>query len=336
MLVDWHVSCFFVRLTLHKPGLHKVRKNKKPKKPTHKTMKKFIALLAVTLLGIQWAGAQEDRGEQTVSNVPVTRTTTETVSVSDGKSLNKKVVIEEEEDKWWAVNAYTGWDSLYMFRGVNVLGNGRGIYWLGGNVAITPWENGTITPGIWYGTSTSRSRNYNELDVSLDYTHTFGALAASFGWIYYYYPDNFGLGGPDLNQNELYWKLAYGAEIGSVTITPSATYFLNVGPNLGNGGWTLPNASYLLLRVDASMPLYKEIVSLAPWTAFGVNFGFNANNQGNTFDGGNNWELGLAMPVQITDWFKISGYVAYSYQWADLVGTDENTWWAGASANFSF
>jgi len=223
-----------------------------------------------------------------------------------------------------------------MFRGVNVLGNGRGIYWLGGNVAITPWENGVITPGIWYGTSTSSSRNYNELDVSLDYTHTFGPLAASFGWIYYYYPDNFGLGGPNLSQNELYWKLAYGAELGSVTITPSATYFLNVGPHSGSGGWTTPGASYLLFRIDSSIPVYKEIVSLAPWTAFGVNFGFNANNQGNTFDGGNNWELGLAMPIQITEWFGVSGYVAYSYQWADLVGTDENTWWAGASANFSF
>lgn len=300
-------------------------------------MKKLIALFAVTLLGIHWAGAQEDRGEQTVSSTPATPTTTvEAVSVSDGKTVSKKVVVEEEDEKWWTVNASTGWDSLYMFRGVNVLGNGRGIYWLGGNVAITPWENGVITPGIWYGTSTSSSRNYNELDVSLDYTHTFGPLAASFGWIYYYYPDNFGLGGPNLSQNELYWKLAYGAELGSVTITPSATYFLNVGPHSGSGGWTTPGASYLLFRIDSSIPVYKEIVSLAPWTAFGVNFGFNANNNGELFDGGNNWELGLAMPVQITDWFKISGYVAYSYQWADLVGTDENTWWAGVSANFTF
>lgn len=200
-------------------------------------MKKLIALFAVTLLGIHWAGAQEDRGEQTVSSTPATPTTTvEAVSVSDGKTVSKKVVVEEEDEKWWTVNASTGWDSLYMFRGVNVLGNGRGIYWLGGNVAITPWENGVITPGIWYGTSTSSSRNYNELDVSLDYTHTFGPLAASFGWIYYYYPDNFGLGGPNLSQNELYWKLAYGAELGSVTITPSATYFLNVGPHSGSGG----------------------------------------------------------------------------------------------------
>ena len=298
-------------------------------------MKKLIALLAVSLLGIQLADAQEDRGEQTVSNLPATPTTTVAgAAASDGKST-KAVVVEEEDEKWWTVNAYTGWDSLYMFRGVNVLGNGRGIYWLGGNVAITPWENGVITPGIWYGTSTSSSRNYNELDVSLDYTHTFGPLAASFGWIYYYYPDNFGLGGPNLSQNELYWKLAYGAEFGDVTITPSATYYLNVGPHLGDGGWTDPGASYLLLRLDGSVPI-NDVISLAPWTAFGVNFGFNANNNGQLFDGGNNWELGLAIPLQITDWFKISPYVAYSYQWEDLVGTDANTWWAGVSANFSF
>jgi len=297
-------------------------------------MKKLIALFAVALLGTQWAGAQEDRGEQTVSNAPATPTTTAVVA-SDGKGT-KAVVVEEEDEKWWTINAYTGWDSLYMFRGVNILGNGRGIYWLGGNIGITPWENGSFTPGIWYGTSTSRSRNYNELDVSLDYTHSFGPVSASFGWIYYYYPDNFGLGGPNLSQNELYWKLAYGAEIGSVSITPSATYFLNVGPNVGDGGWTQPGASYLLLRVDSSIPLIGETVSLAPWTAFGLNFDFNSRNNGSFFNGGNNWELGLSVPVQITDWFSISGYVAYSYQWEDLVGTDENTWWAGASASFSF
>jgi len=42
------------------------------------------------------------------------------------------------------------------------------------------------------------------------------------------------------------------------------------------------------------------------------------------------------LPISITSWFGISPYVAYSYQWMDIVGTDENTWWAGVSANFSF
>ena len=299
--------------------------------------KKFTLILVGSLLGIQLASAQEDRGGVLAETKPAAPATivVQSATVSDGKSLSKAVVVEEEAAKWWSVKATTGWDSLYMFRGVNVLGNGNGLYWLGGSVGVTPWENGSFTAGVWYGMSTS-SRQYHELDVSLDYTHTFGPLAASFGWIYYYYPNSFGLGGPDLSQNELYWKLAYTAELGSVTITPSATYFLNVGPDVNSGGWTQPCASYLLLRVDSTIPLYKDIISLAPWTAFGVNFDFNSRNDGSFYQGGNNWELGLAVPIQITDWFSVSGYVAYSHQWEDLIATDENTWWAGASATFSF
>jgi hypothetical protein len=111
---------------------------------------------------------------------------------------------------------------------------------------------------------------------------------------------------------------------------------LNVGPDINNGGWTAPAASYLLFRVDGSVPVYKDIVSLDPWTAFGINFEFNADNNGNLFNGGNNFELGLAMPVNVTSWLTISAYVAYSYQWEDIVGTDANTFWTGVNAGLSF
>ncbi len=38
----------------------------------------------------------------------------------DGKTFKEKVVVEEET-KWWGASLSTGWDSLYMFRGVNIL-----------------------------------------------------------------------------------------------------------------------------------------------------------------------------------------------------------------------
>ncbi|MFZ9931800.1 MAG: hypothetical protein ACO3G9_01190 [Chthoniobacterales bacterium] len=309
-------------------------------------IKKLLTLFAGVALVAPMASAQVETGTSAGAaaldrsrSAPVsageTAATTETVVVSDGKSLNKKIVIEEEPEKWWSVNVSTGWDSLYMFRGANLLGNGRGLYWLGGDVSITPWENGALTAGVWYGTSTSSSREYNELNVFVDYTHSFGALDASFGWVYYYYPNNFGLGGADVNQNELYWALAYNLEVGPFTITPNATYFLNVGPDITNGGWTKPGASYLLLQIDASASI-TDWLAVEPWVAYGLNFGFNSRNNGSFWNGGNNFELGLALPIQITSWFGVSPYVAYSYQWEDIIGTDENTWWAGVSANFSF
>ena len=296
--------------------------------------KKLSALITGLLLAAPFAGAQEDRGEQPASIPPAAATTTvAAVGVSDGKKLNKEVIVAEETDKWWSVKASTGWDSLYMFRGVNVLGNGNGIYWLSGSVGVTPWENGALTAGIWYGVGTSAA--YHEMDLTVDYTHTFGPLAASFGWAMYAYPTY--LENNNYYQNELYWKLAYTQEVGPVTLTPSAIYFLELGPTIDDiGGVTKPGSSYLLFRLDASMAVYKDIVSIAPWTALGVTFDYNANNSGEFIRGGNNWELGLSVPVQITDWVSVSGYVAYSYQWMDLYNTDPSTVWAGASVNFSF
>ena len=55
----------------------------------------------------------------------------------DGKTFKEKVVVEEPSKPWGAALS-TGWDSLYMFRGVNVISHGTygnnsdygsGIYW---------------------------------------------------------------------------------------------------------------------------------------------------------------------------------------------------------------
>jgi hypothetical protein len=317
-------------------------------------IKKLFALMTGSLLAIQLAGAQTETGTSAGAEtldrarsgaISAGRTTSESVTVTDYKAGSKEVVVVEEDDKWWSVNASTGWDSLYMFRGVNILGNGNGLYWLGADVGVTPWTDGSITAGVWYGVGSwwngaNAQTRYGEWNVFADYTHTFGNLALSVGWIYYYYPQLFA------SQNEIYFGAAYDIEIGSVTITPNTTYYYNVGPELGTrGGAINGGSSYWILGLDASIPVaYDGAVSLEPYTQFGVNFGFNNNNFGNTrFNGGNNWQTGIALPIQFTSWFGISPYVAYSYQWqqlpsfgADQAATAINTWWAGVSANFSF
>jgi hypothetical protein len=319
-------------------------------------MKKLIALFASALLAAPLAQAQTETGTSSGARaldqarsgaISAGRTTTETVTVTDYKTASgKEIVVVEEEDKWWSVNASTGWDSLYMFRGVNVLGNGNGLYWLGADLGITPWENGTITAGVWYGVGSwwngaNTQARYGELDVFAEYTPTFGNLALTAGWIYYWYPTS------SQAQNEIYFGAAYDIEIGSITITPNTTYYYNVGPELGRpGGVVNGGSSYWILGLDMSIPLaYDGAVALEPYTQFGINFGFNNNNFGATrFNGGNNWQTGVALPIQFTSWFGVSPYIAYSYQWQQLpagagTGTGAtaiNTWWAGVSANFSF
>lgn len=331
-------------------------------------MKKTLALLLGALLAVPLAQAQVETGtsggaqaldEARSGAISAGRTQTENVTVAAGQVGSEEVVVVEEEDKWWSVNASTGWDSLYMFRGVNVLGNGNGIYWLGGDVGVTPWENGLFTVGLWYGVGSwwngaNQQNRYGELDIFANYTHSFGPLSLTVGWIYYYYPNTPDAAGRQwTSQNELMFGAAYDIEIGNVTLTPSTTYYYNVGPQYGlpnglvNGG-----SSYLLLRLDASVPVaYDGAVSLEPWTAFGVNFGFNNyvtdtsvaepdSFGGQRYNGGNNWELGVALPIQLTSWLSVSPYVAYSSQWSGLyierTLTAYNTFWGGISANVSF
>jgi hypothetical protein len=359
-----------------------------PTNPTKQKniMKKIIALFVGVLLAVPLAQAQTETGtsagqqaldEARSGAISAGRTTTENVTVTDYKTASgKEVAVVEEEDKWWSINASTGWDSLYMYRGVNVLGNGNGIYWLSGGLGITPWENGSFNANVWYGVgshwnSANTQQRYGELDVILSYTHTFfDALNATVGWTYYHYPSlrpadaallNFNYPG---NQNEIWFGLSYDIEVGSVTLTPNTTYYYNLGPQLGRGtGVVAGGSSYWQFGLSAEIPVARDgAISLAPYTQFGLNFGVNGRataNQPNNFNpfiGGNNWQTGLAMPIQLTSWFSISPYIAYSWQWQNLAGgggtgpngnggpfapggvrtTAVNTWWGGISANFSF
>lgn len=320
-------------------------------------MKKLIALIAGVLVAAPLAQAQVETGTSAgaqaldmARSAPISagRTTTETVTVTDYKAGSKEVVVVEEDEKWWSVNASTGWDSLYMFRGVNVLGNGNGLYWLGADIGVSPWENGTIAAGVWYGVGSwwngaNQQMGYGELDVFADYTHSFGNLDLTAGWIYYWYPNQNALDA----QNEIFFGASYNIEVGSITLTPNTTYYYNVGPPTGQpGGVVAGGASWWQFGLSAEVPVaYDGAVSLAPYTQFGLNFRVNGRAVGNSpFTGGNNWQSGIALPIQFTSWFSVSPYLAYSYQWQNLpaglgTGTGKtaiNTWWAGISANFSY
>ena len=71
-----------------------------------------------------------------------------------------------------------------------------------------------------------------------------------------------------------------------------------------------------------------------------MNFEYNAKvNNGNVdfFNGVNNWEIGLAVPIKVNSVITVSGYAAYSYAFANLWGTtDPSTFYGGAKVNFAF
>ena len=257
-----------------------------------------------------------------------------------GKTFKETVVVEEEESSWYNAALSTGYDSLYMFRGVNVLrtGNyGSGLWWTDANFTWNISDNDTLTIGGWQAFGLSKS-SYREFDAYLNYLHSFGDLAVGLGYTFYYvYPP----GGQDF-ANELNAKVAYNVDLGFMTLTPSATYYFNLGPDNDTGsanGVVNTASSYLDLRVNGSIPVIKDVLSVDPWAAFGLNFDYNlANGQG--FDGANNLEFGVALPWKINEIITVSGYVAYSYAFERFTGvydlTPADTFWGGGKVTFAF
>jgi hypothetical protein len=259
------------------------------------------------------------------------------------KTFKETVVVEEEPSSWYNAALSTGYDSLYMFRGVNTLrsngGYGNSLWWTDANFTWNISDNDTLTIGGWQAFGLSRA-SYREFDAYLNYMHSFGDLSVGLGYTFYYvYPP----GAQDF-QNELNAKVAYNIDLGFMTLTPAVTYFFNLGPDSGPGdevGVVSTASSYLDIRLMGSIPVVADVVSIDPWAAFGLNFGYNLEGPNaldlSSFDGANNLEFGVAVPWAINDIITLSGYVAYSYAFEQLGGiTQPSTFWGGGKVTFAF
>jgi hypothetical protein len=256
------------------------------------------------------------------------------------KTFKETVVVEEEPSSWYNAALSTGYDSLYMFRGVNTLGGpgtgyGNSLWWTDANFTWNISDSDTLTVGGWQAFGLSKA-SYREFDAYLNYMHSFGDLAVGLGYTFYYvYPP-----GSSYYANELNAKVAYSIDLGFMSLTPAVTYYFNLGPDNDTGaanGLVNTASSYLDLRVNGSIPVIKDVVSIDPWAAFGLNFGYNLNGNLQQFDGANSLEFGVAVPWAINDIITLSGYVAYSYAFEDLYGiTAPNTFWGGGKVTFAF
>ena len=243
------------------------------------------------------------------------------------------------EDKTFDAVISGGWDSLYMYRGVNVLRNGggygSGIAWTALNLAWSPGENDSFSIDVWNASST-QGEAYRESDFTLAYTRSFEDLTLSFAYAFYYgyAPENF-------FSHELGAVVAYEIGVGDLTLIPSLGYFFNIGPDSADDrGSAEAGSSFLLLRLDGHLPVFRDLVAIEPWGAFGVNFQYNTKNGSDgepvPFNGANNLECGISIPVKITGSLTISAYAAYSQAFAPLTGTAPGTFWGGGSLLFAF
>lgn len=232
-----------------------------------------------------------------------------------------------------------GWDSLYMYRGVNSLrGNGRygnGIGWTALTVSRVVTDRDIFWAEAWNCFATS-GEAYREFDLTLAYTRMLGDLALEFGYGLFY-----GYSSPTFVSHELTVTASQDLRVGTATITPSLSYAYSLGPDsndeVSSGG---SGASFLLARVDANLPVYQDRIFLGPWGALGVNFSYNTRRGTGgseaTFRGVNNLELGLAISLHLTEAVSVAPYVAYSRALTSLVDTAPDTFWGGAQVSFGF
>ena len=275
-------------------------------------------------------------------------------SLFAGTKSFKETVIKEEAKPAWTASLSAGWDSVYMFRGVNVLRaydlkqeDQSGISWSSASFTYNLTDSDALTIGAWLGTGLSDSNSYREFDLPVNYVHTFGNLTLGAGYqLYSIWTGNAGTN-QQLYAHELSVSAAYAIKVGDITLTPSVAYFYNLGPDTDgastNGAYDA-TTSFLTLRLDGNIPVLSN-VSLAPYVAYNVNFSLNTKDSTtvdvattvDNFNGGNNVEYGLAVPVKINNTITISGYVAQSIAMENLGGsTRECTTWGGAKVTFSF
>ncbi len=243
-----------------------------------------------------------------------------------------------DAEKTFEASLSTGWDSLFMDRGLNSLrerGYGSGIYWVNLDVTWGLTDTDFLTMNVWQCFAT-QGASYRETDASIVYTRLLGDFELSLQYMFTY-----GYAEGNFFSNDLTAAVAYGWELGPITLIPSVSYCFALGPDADDGnGFVQAASSYLLFRMDGRMPIYRDILSLEPWGALGVNFEYNTRDgsegEPEPFVGANNIECGVAVPWRVSRHITVSAFGAYSRALTQLSNTSPDTFWGGASVSFSY
>lgn len=232
-----------------------------------------------------------------------------TATVSTGKQVAPVVV--EEPASWWSSELAFGYDSKYMFRGVQISDKN------GDPVDNLVWTDFSLsaygfTLGAWFAEGVET--DYNELDVYASYAYSLGPVDFEGGYIFYLFPKNDGDSTHELFISATTDALPY--------ITPKIAYYYDL--DLFDGSW-------LELSLSHSFTVVKDVISIDPYAAVSFDFGYNSDNNAL-----NNAEIGVAVPLKLSENVTLSGYVKYSWALDAIDDFQSDEVWAGASVTFSF
>jgi hypothetical protein len=269
---------------------------------------------------------------------------TERATVNETLGLQETAIPVEgadNADRWWGVNATTGWESRHVHYGVDETGpDGAYVNEVGvqiGDLAISAWN------GIGTGNS------FSEWDFTVAYNIEIGPVFIVPGYNFRYVPSYAG-GADDHGHDDHAEEEGHDDEHeeeeshdSHVHNTFGHELFIAVGTTLipyvipsANLIWDLNNSNpggFMELRLDGDVPVYEDLVSLQPYALLGLNFGYNTAE----YYGWNNFQFGGQVTVALNDYVSVFAGVNYSVSLEAMQQIDQdNIVWANVGLSFAY
>ena len=228
-------------------------------------------------------------------------------AIANASAGDKAVVIVEESADLGATLS-VGYDSHYIFRGVNY-GENQVTSQIDYQLANLP-----IAIGAWYGNPTSGSAvnpgHGDELDLYATISQSFGSIDAWLGYTAYLYPE----GGSSTNEV----GTGFGTAVGPFDVALGAYYDFDID------GW------YLDLTVGHSLEL-TDMISLN--LAAGVSYSIDYRVNGSDF---NSVLLVASLPIALTDRATLTPYIAGTFALDAIDAWQDDEVFGGVSLAVNF
>jgi hypothetical protein len=230
-----------------------------------------------------------------------------------------------EDEKAWSLYVALDYASLYMFRGIDLLGddpvlNPYAIFAYGGFSAWTYIYRGDFGSEGLYPEGT----DYGEIDFGLDYTWGLGAEDAhslTVGALRYTYSD-------PADYNEIETTELYGIFGCGTFLSPTISLYYDVD---------VYDAGYLSLGVSHSWPIGEQ-ASFDAKAILGYDLGYNSTVYlGDEQNDLSDLLLGIDIPWSVAGGFGLHAAVNHSVALGvvDDYGQEDETWFV-VGANYSF
>jgi hypothetical protein len=307
-------------------------------------MRRVFLLLTISFLQINrvWShgiGGHLSRTEETQN--PLADGEERTFSSASSSAAST----ENEKERRWAAMLSTGWTSREVQYGVDQTGD-YGAYTMELAVRLQ-----NLTLGGWWGFGTGN--DYQEWDFTVSSTFELGPVFITPGYNFSY-------------QRSVVEPQAAGPEKEAHAHSPGRThreaqlqkegeptesgqssgyghevfFFLgtSVVQNVTPGILFVSDlvhvpGSYLEVRLDGEIQVYKEVLELQPYVLLGINLGYNTTD----YYGWNNFQFGLLATWRINGFVSIFGGINYSVALTALQQIEqENEVWASGGVTLSY